>query len=118
MEYTDPPSYLDEVRLYRLGRIREQLVRHDYAGVLVCDPINVRYATDSTNMQIWCARYETRCALIMTDGPVVLFEYADLPHLHEDLAAGFFRRWSTGTFSTTDASGITCACRMPGSSNW
>ena len=32
--------------------------------------------------------------------------------------SGFFRRWSTGTFSTTDASGITCACRMPGSSNW
>ena len=32
--------------------------------------------------------------------------------------SGFFRRWSTGTFSTTDASGVTCACRMPGSSNW
>ena len=32
--------------------------------------------------------------------------------------SGFFRRWSTGTFSTTDASGITRACRMPGSSNW
>ena len=85
MEFTDPPPFLDDVRLYRLGRIRAQLARHDYAGVLLCDPINVRYATDSTNMQIWCAHYETRGALVMTDGPVVLFEYANLPHLHEDL---------------------------------
>ena len=85
MEHTKAPSNLDEVRLYRLGRIRQQLRRHDYAGILLCDPVNVRYATDSTNMQVWCAHYETRCALVMTDGPVVLFEYSDLPHLHEGL---------------------------------
>jgi Xaa-Pro aminopeptidase len=85
MEYSVPPTDLDAVRLYRLSRIREQLAKHDYAGVLLFDPINVRYATDSTNMQIWCTHYETRCALIMTDGPVVLFEYADLPHLSEGL---------------------------------
>ncbi len=85
MEYTDPPCDLDEVRMYRLGRIREQLARHDYAGALLCDPLNVRYATDSTNMQLWCTHYETRGVLVMTDGPVVLFEYADLPHLHEGL---------------------------------
>ena len=85
MEYSDPPADLDAVRLYRLGRIREQLELHDYAGILLFDPVNVRYATDSTNMQIWCAHYETRCALVMTDGPVVLFEYSDLPHLSEPL---------------------------------
>jgi Xaa-Pro aminopeptidase len=85
MEFSDPPTDLDDVRRYRLARIREQLAIHDYAGVLLVDPLNVRYATDSSNMQIWCAHYETRCALVMTDGPVVLFEYADLPHLSEGL---------------------------------
>lgn len=85
MEYSTPPTDLDDVRLYRLGRIREQLARHDYAGVLLLDPLNTRYATDSTNMQVWCTHYETRCVLVMTDGPVVLFEYDDLPHLSEGL---------------------------------
>lgn len=85
MEYSEPPTDLDEVRLYRLARVREQLQKHDYAGILLLDPVNVRYATDSTNMQIWCAHYETRCVLVMTDGPVVLFEYSDLPHLSEGM---------------------------------
>lgn len=85
MEYSTPPTDLDEVRLYRLRRIQEQLAKHDYAGALLFDPLNVRYATDSTNMQVWCTHYENRCALVMTDGPVVLFEYSDLPHLSDGL---------------------------------
>jgi Xaa-Pro aminopeptidase len=85
MEYVDPPTDLDAVRLYRLGRIREQLERRDYAGVLLFDPIATRYATDCTNMQLWCTHYETRCVLVMTDGPVVLFDYARHPFLAEGL---------------------------------
>jgi len=85
MEYSTPPTDLDEVRLYRLGRIRQELRRHDYAGVLLFDPLNIRYATDSSNMQVWCTHFETRCALIMTDGPVVLFDYNDLEFLVDGL---------------------------------
>jgi len=85
MEYSEPPTDLDDVRLYRLNRIRDELKKHDYAGALLFDPLNTRYATDSTNMQIWCMHYETRCVLIMADGPVVLFDYANLAHLAEGL---------------------------------
>ena len=85
MDPVTAPVDLDTVRLYRLGRIREQLRKHDYCGGLFLDPLNTRYATDSTNMQVWCTHYETRCALVMTDGPVVLFDYSDLPHLAEGL---------------------------------
>lgn len=85
MEYSEPPTDLDEVRLYRLNRIRDELKRHDYAGALPFDPLNTRYATDSTNMQIWCMHFETRCVLVMADGPVVLFDYANLAHLAEGL---------------------------------
>jgi Xaa-Pro aminopeptidase len=85
MEYAQPPTDLDAVRLHRLGRIREQLERRDYVGVLLFDPIATRYATDCTNMQIWCSHYETRCVLVMTDGPVVLFDYARHPFLAEGL---------------------------------
>ena len=85
MEFSTPPCDLDTVRHYRLARIRQELKRHDVAGALVFNQINTRYATDATNMQVWCAHYETRCAFIATDGPVVLFDYANHPHLAEDL---------------------------------
>jgi len=85
MEYTTPPTDLDEVRRYRLGRIQEQLRRHDYVGVLLFDPLSTRYVTDATNMQLWCTHYETRCVLVMRDGPVVLFDYAKHPFLAEGL---------------------------------
>jgi Xaa-Pro aminopeptidase len=85
MEHASPPTDLDAVRLHRLGRIREQLKLRDYVGVLLFDPIATRYATDCTNMQLWCAHYETRCVLVMTDGPVVLFDYARHPFLAEGL---------------------------------
>ncbi|MGA7273123.1 MAG: aminopeptidase P family protein, partial [Acidimicrobiia bacterium] len=44
---------LEVIRRYRLERVREQLARFDYAGIVLFDPLNVRYATDSTNMQVW-----------------------------------------------------------------
>ena len=85
MEFSEPPVDLDKVRLYRLNRVREQLTKRDYAGALLFDQINTRYATDSTNMQIWCSHYETRCVFVATDGPVILFDYGNYPHLAEGL---------------------------------
>lgn len=85
MEYTEAPTDLDKVRRYRLNRVRQQLRRLDYAGALLFDQINTRYVTDATNMQIWCSHYETRCVFVATDGPVVLFDYGNYPHLAEGL---------------------------------
>jgi Xaa-Pro aminopeptidase len=81
MEFSRAPVDLDAVRLYRLGRVRRELEARDYAGILLFDQINTRYATDATNMQIWSSHYETRCVLVLTQGPVTLFDYADHPHL-------------------------------------
>ena len=39
-----PHETLVAARAYRLGRIREQLARHDAAGILLYDPCNIRYA--------------------------------------------------------------------------
>ena len=44
---------LQEMRRYRWRRLVEAVVARDYAGLLVTDPMNIRYATDSTNMQLW-----------------------------------------------------------------
>ena len=83
MEYSDAPADLDQVRLYRLGRVRQQLVEGDCAGIVLYDPLNVRYATDVTNMQVWHTHNENRYVFIATDGPVILFEYPGSAHLAE-----------------------------------
>ncbi|MDP7569547.1 MAG: hypothetical protein QF677_06520, partial [Arenicellales bacterium] len=58
MEYSEAPVDLDVVRRYRLARLREQMELVDAAGLLLFDQINTRYATDATNMQVWCTHYE------------------------------------------------------------
>ncbi len=85
MEYSEPPVDLDTVRRYRLSRVKEQLQKHDLAGVLLFDQLNTRYVTDATNMQIWCSHYEARCVFVATEGPVILWDFGNLPHLAENL---------------------------------
>jgi len=81
MEFSQPPADLDAVRRYRVRRVREQLHEFDYAGALLFNPINTRYACDATNMQLWCTHYETRCVWVSADGPMILFDYSRLPHI-------------------------------------
>ncbi|HXQ42092.1 MAG TPA: Xaa-Pro peptidase family protein [Candidatus Udaeobacter sp.] len=73
------------IRAYRLARIREQLVAADVAGILVSDPINLRYATGSRNMQVWTMHNVCRYAFLATEGPVVLFELPSSMHLSRRL---------------------------------
>ncbi len=72
---------LDVVRSYRLGRVREQLRKFDLAGIVLYDPLNVRYATDSTNMQLWITHNASRYAFVPTEGPVVVFDYVNCEFL-------------------------------------
>ncbi|MBX3568562.1 MAG: aminopeptidase P family protein [Rhizobiaceae bacterium] len=78
-----PAPDLPAMRKYRLERIRAELRRRDLAGALLYDPINIRYATDSTNMQLWVAHNPTRYCFVATDGPVVLFDYFSCEHLSD-----------------------------------
>lgn len=74
---------LGAMRRYRLDRIRSELRRRGYAGALLYDPVNIRYATDTTNMQLWVAHNPTRHCFVATDGPVVLFDYFSCEHLSD-----------------------------------
>lgn len=74
---------LAAMRHYRLDRVRAELRARDYAGALLYDPVNIRYATDSTNMQLWVAHNPTRYCFVATDGPVVLFDYHGCEHLSD-----------------------------------
>ena len=85
MEYSQAPTDLDAVRMYRLGRVREELKKRDYAAIILYDQLNTRYATDATDMQIWCSHNENRYVYVPAEGPVIVFEYGGLAHLSEGL---------------------------------
>ena len=73
------------MRAYRLARLREQLKARDYAGLLLFDPVNIRYATDSPNMQVWILHNQARYAYVATEGPVVLFDFHNCDHLSDGI---------------------------------
>jgi Xaa-Pro aminopeptidase len=78
---------LAEMRRYRLARVREQLRRANCDAALLHDPLNIRYATDTTNMSLWTMHNAVRYAYIATDGPVIVFEFSDAEFLsaHSDV---------------------------------
>jgi Xaa-Pro aminopeptidase len=69
------PPDMPALREYRLGRIRERLRFQDYAGILLWDPLNIRYATDTSNMQLWVAHNPCRACFVPTEGPVILWDF-------------------------------------------
>jgi Xaa-Pro dipeptidase len=80
----EPPD-LDALRAWRLAKVRAGLAARDFAGAVLTDPINLRYATDSTNMQLWCLHNAVRYAFVATGGPVVLFDFHGCRHLSAHL---------------------------------
>lgn len=72
---------LTAMRQYRVDRIAAKLAELDYAGIILFDPLNVRYASDSTNMQLWVAHNAARYAFVSAAGYVILWDYADCEFL-------------------------------------
>ena len=74
---------LDNMREYRWKRLTRHIVDRDYAGLLMFDPLNIRYATDSTNMQLWNTHNPFRAVLLCADGHMVMWDYKNSPFLSE-----------------------------------
>jgi hypothetical protein len=70
-----PHDTLVKARQYRLQRLRAKLQEFDCAAILLYSPINIRYALDVTNIQVWTAHDAMRYALIFADGPAIMFEF-------------------------------------------
>jgi Xaa-Pro aminopeptidase len=71
----------DKLTRYRLDRLRAELRRRDYAGAVLTDPMNLRYATGTRNMAVWTMHGPGRYAFVATDGPVILFEFPSSRHV-------------------------------------
>jgi Xaa-Pro aminopeptidase len=74
---------LAAVRRYRLNRVREQMNSRDIAALILSDPVSIRYATGTRNMQVFCARNTPSRYLIITQGETILYEFTGCKHLAE-----------------------------------
>ncbi|AXI47237.1 peptidase M24 [Sulfitobacter sp. SK012] len=72
---------LEAMRRFRWERLTQHVVDRDYGGVLMFDPLNIRYATDSTNMQLWNTHNPFRAVLLCADGYMVIWDYKSSPFL-------------------------------------
>ena len=75
----------DKLRSYRLDRVKKELEKNNLEACLLFDPVNVRYALDTTNMSIYNMHNLTRYCFIPVNGPVILYEYFNCEKLSNHL---------------------------------
>ena len=83
------PPDLAAMRAWRLRRLADEIARRDLGGLLMFDPLNIRYATDATNMAVWNTHNPFRACLVTPDAHIVLWDYRNAPFLaaHNPLVA-------------------------------
>lgn len=72
---------LERMREFRWRRLTKAIVDRGWGGLLMFDPLNIRYATDSTNMQLWNTHNPFRALLLCADGYMVIWDYKNSPFL-------------------------------------
>ncbi len=70
----EPGIDLAKMRRYKLARVRDQLRKHGCDAGILFDPVNIRYATGSRNMQVYSQHAPDRYLFVPAEGPVVLFD--------------------------------------------
>lgn len=65
----------------RLQRLRRSIIDAGCDAGLFYDPTNIRYATGTSNMQVYALHNPCRYTYVPADGPVVLFEFKGCGHL-------------------------------------
>lgn len=72
-----------ELEISRLERLRASIVAAGCDAGLFYDPINVRYATGTSNMQVYSLHNPCRYVYVPAEGPLVLFEFKGCAHLSD-----------------------------------
>ena len=80
-----PAETVAAARAYRKQRLVDQVAAHGCAAILLFDPINIRYALDVSNMQVWAAHNPFHYALVFADGHAIDFEYRGSEHVTHGL---------------------------------
>ena len=72
---------LRKVRGYRQQRVRAEMASRDIAAVILSDPINIRYASGTRNMQVFSQRNAPARYLLLTQNDAILYEFTGCLHL-------------------------------------
>jgi len=80
----------EQLRQYRLGRVRQMLTEFDLGAVLLFETSNIRYAT-STQIGYWAFNKGERWALVTRDGRPKIWDFGSaakahrlqLPHMYD-----------------------------------
>jgi len=83
----DPAAAPDAAALrgYRRDRVRDAIVSHDLAAIVLFNPVNIRYACDARNMQVYGLHNPCRYVCVTADGHSTLFEFRNCEHLSRHL---------------------------------
>src|SRR5687768_7071208 len=79
--FVDDAEWRGRLDIGRLARLKAQLRAFDCAAGLYYDPINIRYATGTSNMQVYALHNPCRYVFVATEGAVILFEFKGCEHL-------------------------------------
>lgn len=100
---------LEAIRDYRLARLVEQIQARDCGGLLMFDPLNIRYATDSTNMILWNTHNPFRATLVCPDGYMVIWDYKNTEFLTDHNPRVREKRHGADLFYFDRGEGVTVA---------
>jgi Xaa-Pro aminopeptidase len=72
---------LPAVRRYRQQRLRGEMEKHGVDALILSDPVNIRYATGTRNMQVFSQRNAPARYLLLTRDRSILYEFTGCTHL-------------------------------------
>jgi hypothetical protein len=82
-----PDVTVHRMRHYRKDRLFQMMQELDIPTLLIYDPVSIRYATDSRNVQVYALNHECRYLFMAADGTTELFDRVaghDAYHGHLD----------------------------------
>ena len=94
---------VERLRRERFERLQTELVKANLGGVLLFDPVNVRYATGTRLHESFAFRHKGRHALVPREGKPILFSATDREtHFLSDFLIGrpmhSIEAWTCGSF--------------------
>jgi Xaa-Pro aminopeptidase len=81
----EPGDGAARLRAYRLGRLQAEMRRRDVGACILFDPLNVRFATGTRNLQVWHMHAAGRHAVVPAEGRAVLYEFGGCEYQAEDV---------------------------------
>jgi len=72
------------VRRYRQDRVRAEMAKRGIDAIILSDPVNIRYATGTRNMQVFSMRNAPARYVVLTADRSILFEFTGCLHVAQD----------------------------------